>query len=55
MNYTDIEIKYTGLRPGGKLFEELNHKTENMVATRVARVEVKKFKLKIGAYGTGIC
>ena len=35
---TDIEIKYTGLRPGEKLFEELNHKTKNMVATEHAKV-----------------
>ena len=29
----DIEIEFTGLRPGEKLFEEISHKAENLDAT----------------------
>jgi FlaA1/EpsC-like NDP-sugar epimerase len=35
---TDIDIVYTGLRPGEKLFEELSFNAETMVRTRHAKV-----------------
>jgi len=38
----DIEIKFTGLRPGEKLFEELRHTDETHEATEHARI----FKLR---------
>jgi FlaA1/EpsC-like NDP-sugar epimerase len=38
----DIEIKITGLRPGEKLFEELNYNTENMVRTEHPKIMLFK-------------
>ncbi len=35
---SDIEIKYTGLRPGEKLFEELFSKNEQLVATHHPKI-----------------
>jgi len=36
----DIEIEFTGLRPGEKLFEELSIEGENMAATRHPKIAV---------------
>lgn len=36
----DIEIKFVGLRPGEKLFEELQHKTENLLPTAHERIHL---------------
>lgn len=34
----DIEIVYTGLRPGEKLYEELFHEQENLIGTRYDKI-----------------
>jgi len=40
----DIEIKYTGLRPGEKLFEELFHPSEQLVQTDHEKLFKAKFR-----------
>lgn len=45
----DIEIKYTGLRPGEKLFEELKHTGEEYAETKHPRIA--RFKCEPLPYG----
>ncbi len=40
----DISITYTGLRPGEKLYEELFHENENLVATGHAKTLLASFR-----------
>ena len=44
---SDIEIKYTGLRPGEKLYEELLNSAENTIAThheKIMKAKVREYK-----------
>ncbi len=50
----DIEIKFTGLRPGEKLFEELLHSNENTIPTyhnkiMIAKVIAEEFDILSGS------
>ncbi len=47
----DIEIKFTGLKPGEKLFEELQHHTEEYAATSHPRIMQFKAKATLDASG----
>jgi FlaA1/EpsC-like NDP-sugar epimerase len=38
--YEDIDIEFTGLRPGEKLFEEINGKTQSVSATCHEKIQV---------------
>jgi FlaA1/EpsC-like NDP-sugar epimerase len=38
----DIEIIYTGLRPGEKLYEELLNKGENIIPTHHSKIKISK-------------
>jgi len=44
---SDIEIKYTGLRPGEKLYEELLNSAENTIAThhkKIMKAQVREYE-----------
>lgn len=52
----DIEIEYTGLRPGEKLYEELFHESEQLAITEHAKLFKAKFrKLDWGELTDTIC
>jgi FlaA1/EpsC-like NDP-sugar epimerase len=40
----DIEIEYTGLRPGEKLYEELFHESEALVATGHEKIHLAQYR-----------
>jgi len=40
----DIELKYTGLRPGEKLFEELFHESENLTTTDHPKLLLARYR-----------
>ena len=41
----EIEVVYTGLRPGEKLFEELFHEQENLTATNVEKLLLARYRV----------
>ena len=41
---SDIEIKYTGLRPGEKLYEELLNVAENTISTHHEKIMIAKVR-----------
>lgn len=47
----DIEIKFTGLKPGEKLFEELQHHTEEYTPTAHPRIMQFKSNAEQGTHG----